>query len=134
MKARTLLLSFASSFALVLGAFAPAHAAVIVASPANSILPYFVTPASVTTKGGTLEFVNLDIETHNVVAVGAYRPDGSASWCANAPKGKCPLFWSPYVSASAVAVQGLDRAVPGAQYEFICAIHPGMRGTLVIAA
>jgi plastocyanin len=74
----------------------------------------------VTQKGGPLQFINLDVVQHDVVADRA-GPDGR------------PLFRTPLIgTGQSAAVEGLDRVESGQSYPFYCSLHPGMRGTLSV--
>lgn len=112
----------------------PAHAAVAAAAP-GGFAAGFATPVVVVAKGEALTFANADVAPHNVTAVDAFlsKKDAKKSkWCTAFDKGKCPLFWSPTITAGEqTEVQGLDRLEPGKQYAFICTLHPNMKGTLV---
>ena len=79
-----------------------------------------------------LRYVNVDTARHDVVALDARRPAGSAPWCANYEAGKCPLFWSPLIpgGGSETPVLGLEDAKPGETYSFFCTLHNYMVGTL----
>jgi hypothetical protein len=133
----------------------------VIAGPGAQFVNY-LTVAALYQKGGTLSFVNADIASHDVRAEGAYYPvecpkspgrcpKGTPSWCLpphpNRPytrefgsgnrlpftAGKCPLFWTPLIHiGQRVKVQGVERAQPGKQYSFVCSIHPGMKGTLIV--
>jgi plastocyanin len=62
-----------------------------------------------------------DLPLHDVVSVDK-AADGTA------------LFSSPLVGlGQSAAVSGMDRVEAGKTYAFFCSIHPGMRGTLVVA-
>jgi hypothetical protein len=80
-----------------------------------------------------LNYTNLDMNLHDVVARDDFRPDGSAPWCADFKSGKCPLFWTPLIGQQAQApVLGLADAEPGRDYTFYCSIHPLMVGTISV--
>lgn len=87
-----------------------------------------------------LKYVNLDAARHDVVALDATRPDGSAEWCdayenPDDPEAEdCPLFWSPLIpgGGSETMVQGLDDTEAGTSYSFFCSIHPYMVGKLEV--
>jgi plastocyanin len=87
-----------------------------------------------------LEYVNLDIARHDVVALEATRPDGSAGWCEDYedpddPEAQtCPLFWTPLIPGGGTQepVQGLEDTVAGESYRFYCTIHPYMLGTIEV--
>ena len=74
----------------------------------------------VTTVGGPLTFVNLDVVQHDVVSEDK-APDGA------------PLFQTKLIGlGEAAPVEGLDKRAVGQQYGFYCSVHPGMRGTLLV--
>jgi hypothetical protein len=80
-----------------------------------------------------LNYTNLDMNLHDVVARDDFRPNGSAPWCADFPSGKCPLFWTPLIGQQQQApVLGLADAEPGRDYTFYCSIHPLMVGTISV--
>jgi plastocyanin len=97
----------------------------------------YLTPAMVVEKGGELSYANFDIVQHDVVQ--DVEADEIANkkkdkWCRDFKKGECPLFWSPRAGlGDTVAVQGTKNLKPGATYTFFCTLHPGMKGTLVVA-
>ena len=113
---------------------APAGARVAAAGP-GAFAAGFATPVVVTTVGGTVTFVNSDVASHNFIAAEDYVSKKLAKkteWCASYPTGKCPLFWSPTITAGQQTdVQGLDLVKSGETYAFFCSLHPNMRGTLV---
>jgi polyvinyl alcohol dehydrogenase (cytochrome) len=91
----------------------------IVAGPGAASAGY-LTPTMVTQKGGPLQFINLDVVQHDVVA-DRTGPDGQ------------PLFRTPLIgTGQSAAVEGLDRVEAGQSYPFFCSLHPGMRGTLSV--
>ena len=112
----------------------PAHAAVAAAGP-GGFAAGFATPVIVVAKGEALTFVNGDVAPHNVTAFDAFlskKDAKKAKWCSAFDKGKCPLFWSPTITAGEqTTVEGLDRIETGKQYTFICTLHPNMKGTLI---
>ena len=130
---KVLPIALAGGLVVVLAA-APAGARVAAAGP-GAFAAGFATPVVVTSVGGTITFVNSDIAPHNFVAAEDYVPKKLAKkkeWCASFPKGKCPLFWSPTISAGQQTdVLGLDLLKSGQTYSFFCSLHPNMRGTLV---
>jgi plastocyanin len=120
----------------LVGAFAaPASAAAAAAGP-GGFAAGFVTPVVVSAPGEAITFANFDVAPHNFVASDAFLPKKlakKAKWCSGFGKGKCPLFWSPTVLAGETTeVEGVDQLEAGAQYEFICTLHPNMKGTLVV--
>lgn len=132
-RSRAVRLTLAASFIVVLGA-APAEARVAAAGP-GGFATGFATPVVVTTVGGTVTFVNSDVASHNFVADEDFVPKKLAKkkqWCASYSKGKCPLFWSPTITAGQQTdVLGLGLLKSGQTYSFFCSLHPNMRGTLV---
>jgi plastocyanin len=96
----------------------------------------YLTPLVVISKGGSLTYTNLDIERHNVVQdVAADGVHGSSTrpWCGQFPRGKCPIFYSELIGfQGSEAVKGLRYVTPGKVYSFLCTLHPGMKGTLVV--
>jgi plastocyanin len=112
------------------------QAPLVVSGPAGQFYGY-ATPAMVVQPGGTLSYANFDIVQHDVVHdVGA---DGIANkkkdkWCRDFKKGECPLFWSARASlGQTVEVKGLKNLTAGEVYTFFCTLHPGMKGSLVVA-
>jgi plastocyanin len=96
----------------------------------------YLTPVLVISKGGSLTYTNLDIERHNVVqdvkTDGVHGPS-TAAWCAQFPKGRCPIFYSALIGfGGSEAVKGLQNVTPGKIYTFYCTLHPGMKGRLVV--
>jgi polyvinyl alcohol dehydrogenase (cytochrome) len=92
----------------------------IVAGP-GAYLTTYATPVMVAEVGGTLSFMSNDLPLHDVVSVDK-AADGTA------------LFSSPLVGlGQSAAVSGMNRVEAGKTYAFFCSIHPGMRGTLVVA-
>lgn len=125
----------AASAAFVLGASAPAHAAVAAAVP-GSFAAGFATPVVVTAPGEAITFANADPAPHNFVADGVYLSKKDAKktrWCSAFTAKTCPLFWSPTIAAGETTeVEGVERLEAGQQYPFFCSVHPGMKGTLVV--
>lgn len=104
----------------------------ITAVPSNTYFPTSViaTPAS------RVEFANLDLGVHHdVVALEATRPAGSAPWCSQERfVGGCPLFYTPLILGAPGAtalVEGLADA-PADDYLFYCTIHTDMTGTITV--
>ncbi len=129
--------SIVSLIACVCVVWAPAHAraAEALAGP-GGFAAGFLTPVVVIAPGEAITFTNLDAAPHNFVASDAFVPKKAAKkakWCSGFDKGKCPLFWSPTIgTGESAAVEGTDKVEAGAQYAFICTLHPNMKGTLVV--
>ncbi|HEV3472868.1 MAG TPA: plastocyanin/azurin family copper-binding protein [Actinomycetota bacterium] len=119
----------------IVSAAAPAGARIAAAGP-GGFAAGFATPIVVTTVGGTVTFFNSDIASHNFVAAEDFVPKKlakSTEWCASYEKGKCPLFWTPTITAGQQTdVLGLDLVKSGETYAFVCSLHPNMRGALVV--
>ena len=159
---RSWLAFVATSFAVVaMVGPARAVDSAIVAGPEAQLANY-VTQVTVYQRGGTLMFINADIASHDVRADGVFYPvecpktpgkcpKATPAWCMppnpNQPytrefgsrnrlpfaAGQCPLFWTPLIHiGQTVKVQGLAHAQSGKQYTFVCSIHPGMKGTLIV--
>jgi outer membrane protein assembly factor BamB/plastocyanin len=91
----------------------------IIAGPGATSTGY-ATPVMITRVGGPLSFVNLDPVQHDVTSE-EKGPDGR------------PLFASKLSGIGEVApVEGMDRVKSGQTYPFLCSIHPGMRGNLIV--
>jgi plastocyanin len=114
---------------------APASSAVAVSGPGGYAAGY-VTPVVVTAPGEAITYANFDVAPHNFVASDAFlskKLAKKAEWCSGYYKGKCPVFWSQTITAGETTeVEGVDFLESGAQYEFICTLHPNMKGTLVV--
>lgn len=132
MKRASVRLVVAAVVVAVVAGLQPAAAYPVVAVPGSSGTNY-ATPVVVIEQGEDLSFVNGDVEAHNVQALDAKRPDGSAPWCTGFPKGGCPLFWSDLVGFGEITpVLGLDAAPSGAEYTYFCVPHPWMKGTILV--
>ena len=98
----------------------------------------YVTPAMTVQSGGELTYANFDIVQHDVVH--DTEADGIVNkkkdpWCKMFNKGQCPLFWSPRAGlGDVVEVLGLKNVKAGEVYTFFCTLHPGMKGTIVVAS
>ncbi|HYH58901.1 MAG TPA: PQQ-binding-like beta-propeller repeat protein [Thermoleophilaceae bacterium] len=91
----------------------PPVQAAIVTGPGATYAGY-TPPVMVTQVGGPLNYTNLDIARHDVVA------DSGVFRSALAGTGET------------VPVTGLENVKSGQSYGFFCSIHTGMRGTLVV--
>jgi plastocyanin len=113
----------------------PASAAAAAAGP-GGFAAGFVTPVVVSAPGEAITFANFDAAPHNFVASSAFlskKLAKKAKWCSGYDKGKCPTFWSDTITAGQTTdVLGVEFLKSGAQYEFICTVHPNMKGTLVV--
>ena len=131
---KVMVLTGACASLMIVGTSNQADAAVVAAGP-GGFAAGFATPVAVAPVGGPLTFVNGDIQPHNVIATSDFLPKKVAKkteWCKNYGKTKCPIFWSATVGLGGQApVLGLENIESGAQYEFFCSVHPGMKGTLV---
>ncbi len=96
----------------------------------------YTAPVVVTEKGGSVTYVNLDVVRHDFVqdvAVDGVAGPSKKPWCKTYRKGKCPVFWTPSIGLSQETdVLGLESVKPGKSYSFLCTLHPGMKGTLVV--
>lgn len=94
-----------------------AYGATIYAAPPNQFLQGDVTIA----QGEKVTFTNGDTQTHDVTAV------------AKGPGGK-PLFASAQIGPGQSApVDGVEFLTTG-KYDYICSIHPFMKGTITVTA
>lgn len=109
---------------------------VVLTGPAAQFYGY-TAPVIATQKGGQVTYANLDIAFHNVVQ--DTKADGVAGsnkkpWCSSYKKGECPVFWTKQIGVGQqTEVLGLESVKPGKTYTFFCTLHPGMRGSLVVA-
>lgn len=125
-----------ASAALIVGLIpGRAHALVAAAVP-GSFAAGYATPVVATVPGGPLTFFNGDTTSHTLTASDAFLPRRIArktKRCSRYSSRRCPLFTSGTVgSGESKDVSGLKRVKAGKQYRFICEIHRGMRGTLVV--
>ncbi len=108
---------------------------VVSTGPAAQFYGY-VAPVVVTEKGGSVTYLNLDIARHDLVQ--DVQADGFAGsrkkpWCKSFRKGTCPVFWTPSIGlGQQTQVKGLESVKPGKTYSFLCTLHPGMTGTLIV--
>lgn len=117
----------------------PAEAAetFIVAGP-GSFVSNYATPVATVQENGSLTFVSVDVDQHDVVhdvnADGISGPS-DRPWCTSYAEGKCPLFWSDAIvlSERTTPVLGTDALEAGAVYSFYCSFHSSMKGKLVVA-
>ena len=141
MNRRKSILALTSVMLLVMAAPTPAETtdevpvAVVSTGPAAQFYGY-IAPAIVTEQGGSVTYANMDIARHDVVQ--DVETDGVAGsqkqpWCKSYKKGTCPIFWTPTIGiGQQTEVQGLDKVKPGQTYSFLCTLHPGMKGTLIV--
>ena len=119
----------------LMAALPMSHAhAVVAAATLGAAGSGYTTDTVVTASGGTVEFVNLDLDIHNFTAFDDYLPKKAAKttpWCGAYKKNKCPVFWSKTIGPGETQVQGLDSIEPG-EYTFFCTVHPAMKGTLQV--
>ncbi len=122
--------------AVVLVLAAPAASAGVAASGPGGFAAGFATPVVVIAEGEGITYANADIAPHNVVADGLFlskKAAKKARWCSAFDKGTCPLFWSPTITAGETTeVEGLEVLESGNQYPFLCTLHPGMKGTVIV--
>ena len=108
-----------------------ARAAVAIVAVPGSYTVTYATPVVAYAGVAPLNFVNADIQEHDVVSDDTRAP-GSAPWCpAHGPR--CPLFFAPSAATGqTTVVQGLE-GVPTGTYLFRCTPHAWMTATLVVA-
>lgn len=81
----------------------------------------FVPGETTLVEGSTLEYTNLDVAPHNLIAL------------RNGPNGK-PAFRTETISAGkTVDIQGLNKVKAGV-YDYTCTLHPEMLGTIFVEA
>ena len=121
--------------AMALVALAPAAHAVVAAAGPGASFGGYATRVVVVPRGGPLTFVNGDLADHTLTSEARLprRIAKKTPHCKAYGARSCPVFTSPVVpGGESGAVQGLNRVKPGRDYEFMCMIHSGMRGTLIV--
>ncbi len=120
---------------VVLAIVTPASAAEVATAP-GGFLAGFLPPVVVIAEDEGITYTNADIAPHNFVADNAFlskKAAKKAKWCSSFDKGRCPLFWSPTIATGeSTAVSGLEALASGDQFQFLCTLHPNMKGTLVV--
>jgi polyvinyl alcohol dehydrogenase (cytochrome) len=116
-------------------AAAPTAESTVVSLPQAQSYGY-ATPYMLMQKGGKLQYANFDLVRHNIVqdvaADHTSLRNGKAKWCRQFKRGRCPLFYSPLIGLSeSEQVLGVSALKPGT-YSFLCTLHPGMKGKLVV--
>jgi plastocyanin len=139
MPKHKIVLGFAAVFVLAsITAYAQDAGPAVVAIP-GTFLTNYATPVAVVAQGGKLNFVNLDIAMHDVIAV----DDGTRTDCpARLYRGTglpgdpiiCPLFWTTQLESlgtisPVIGVEDLDAAKT---YDFYCTLHGNMKGQLLV--
>ena len=112
---------------------AEAEGGPVVTGPAAKYYGY-ATAVVVAQPGSAVNYHNFDIEKHNVVQdpiADGVTNKKKQRWCADFPKGRCPLFWSKLIGMGETPIKGLENIKPGNVYTFYCTLHPGMRGRLL---
>jgi outer membrane protein assembly factor BamB len=79
----------------------------------------YATPATVMPKGGSLDYTNIDVARHDVIA-----DDKGADGA--------PLFASALAALNETVPVNRVEKLDSGQYAFHCSLHPGMHGTLVV--
>ena len=107
------------------GATTAPVSAQILAGPGGFVsVGNYYTPVVVIERGQPISFSNYDIEPHNVVATRRTGKGGR----------RRPLFASKVIDfRQSTPVLGVTKLAPGT-YQFLCTLHPWMRGTLVVEA
>ena len=104
------------------------------AGPGTAIVagPYaqnagFATPTMVITKGSDASLVNADpLSPHSVVSTKTHRVKVGRRYV------RKPLFATNVVgSGTVVTIAGTSGLKPGS-YSFVCSLHGGMKGTLIV--
>ena len=102
----------------------------------------YATPVVVISKGEELTYTNFDVEKHDVVQdveADGFGGPKKMPWCKE-EKGHehghdhgCPVFWSDLIGLQQTTkVLGLQNVKPGTTYSFMCTLHHGMKGTLIV--
>ncbi|HUR49093.1 MAG TPA: plastocyanin/azurin family copper-binding protein [Acidimicrobiales bacterium] len=79
----------------------------------------FVPAETTISRGQLLEFTNLDVAPHNLIALRLGR-------------GGKPAFRTDTIGAgTTVVLEGLDKLPPGV-YDYTCTLHPAMLGTIFL--
>lgn len=100
-----------------------------VAPPQGAVIG-FASPATVSVQGQALSFLNADVVGHTLTSV-ATKPK-RIKYGRRYYTIRVPLFDSGGVTAAGVGdVKGVTGLKPGS-YAFYCALHTGMKGTLVV--
>jgi plastocyanin len=108
----------------------------VVATAPGGFVAGYLPPVVVIEEGEDITYANADIAPLDFVADGHFLPKRAArktKWCSGFDAGKCPLFWSQKIGAGeSTEVEGLKRVRSGREYNFLCTVHPNMKGTLVV--
>ena len=103
----------------------------------------YATPVIVIAKGEALTYTNLDVEKHDVVQdveADGFGGPKKMPWCKKAKSAGhehhshgCPVFWSDLIGLGAsTEVLGLENVKAGTTYSFMCTLHHGMKGKLIV--
>jgi len=108
----------------------------VVAIPGTFLINY-ATPVAVMPQGGKLNFINLDVAQHDVVATdNGTRTDCPPGLNRSLVQGEiiCPLCWTDLVglSTTVIPVIGVEALEAGKTYDFVCTIHGNMKGQLLV--
>ena len=106
----------------------------------------YLTPVVVVQKGDSLTFSSFDLEQHDFVQdtqTDGFGGSPKMPWCKKVVQHhgdhehgeECPVFWTKLIGlGQSTDVKGIDQVKPGTVYSFLCTIHPGMKGKLVVAS